>query len=78
MSWFPVDPPIRDVIRASEQLGFRLVREGPHISMVRKNKGGTKTPSHHAQLRTLKSSTPGTILSQCEISREEFLKVYKA
>jgi predicted RNA binding protein YcfA (HicA-like mRNA interferase family) len=44
MSKFPTDAPIRDVVRAFEKLGFRLVREGSHISMVRENPDGTKTP----------------------------------
>ncbi len=37
MAKFPVDAPIRKVIRAFEGLGFRLVREGNHIAMVREN-----------------------------------------
>jgi predicted RNA binding protein YcfA (HicA-like mRNA interferase family) len=34
MPKFPVDVPIRKVIATLERLGFRLVREGSHISMV--------------------------------------------
>jgi predicted RNA binding protein YcfA (HicA-like mRNA interferase family) len=77
MSKFPVDAPIRDVIRAFEQLRFKLVREGSHISMLRENQDGTKTPLTIPNHRTLKSSTLRTILTQCGVSREEFLKVYK-
>ena len=44
MSKFPVDAPIRKVIATLEHVGFRLVREGSHISMVRENPDGTKTP----------------------------------
>jgi predicted RNA binding protein YcfA (HicA-like mRNA interferase family) len=32
------------VIKAFEQLGFHVVREGNHIAMSRDNPDGTKTP----------------------------------
>ena len=35
MPKFPVDAPKRKVVKALESLGFRLVREKEHISMVR-------------------------------------------
>ena len=37
MAKLPVDAPIRKVIKALERLGFRIVREGNHIAMVRQN-----------------------------------------
>jgi hypothetical protein len=40
---FPTDAPRRRVIRAFELLGFRIVREGQHISFVRKNLGPGKS-----------------------------------
>lgn len=43
MPQFPVDAPRDRVIRAFERLGFRLVREGNHISMERTNADGTKS-----------------------------------
>jgi predicted RNA binding protein YcfA (HicA-like mRNA interferase family) len=76
MPKFPVDAPIRKVTRTLEILGFRLVRTGNHISMVRENPDGTRTlltiPNHP----TIKSSTLRTILFQSGISREDFLKAY--
>jgi len=78
MPKFPVDAPIREVIRALEQLGFSVVREGSHISMVRENSNGTRIPLTIPDHRTIKSSTLRTILTQCAVSREEFLKVYRA
>ena len=77
MSKFPVDAPIRAVVKALEELGFKLVREGSHISMVRENPDGTRTPLTIPNNRTIKSSTLRTILTQCGVSREEFLKAYR-
>ena len=34
---FPVDAPVARVRRSLETLGFRIVREGNHIAMVREN-----------------------------------------
>ena len=77
MSRFPVDAPIRRVISTLQRLGFTLVREGNHISMLRRNLDGTNTlltiPNH----TTIKKSTLRTVLTQAGISREAFLKAYE-
>lgn len=73
---FPVDAPLRRVIKTFEQLGFRLVREGNHIAMQRENEDGTKTPLTIPNHSTLKSSTLRTILTQVGVSRDEFLAAY--
>jgi len=78
MSKFPVDAPIREVVKALERLGFELVREGNHIAMVRENPDGTRTPLTMPNHRTIKRSTLRTILTQSGISREEFLQAHKA
>jgi hypothetical protein len=44
MARFPVDAPRDRVIKAFGHLGFRRVREGNHIAMVRENPDGTRTP----------------------------------
>jgi predicted RNA binding protein YcfA (HicA-like mRNA interferase family) len=41
---FPVDAPLRRVLRTLAALGFVLVREGNHIAMQRENEDGTRTP----------------------------------
>jgi len=62
---------------SSEALGFRVVREKEHISMVRDNLDGTKTPLTMPNHPTMKASTLRTICSQAGISREEFLESYE-
>ncbi|MBF0468100.1 MAG: type II toxin-antitoxin system HicA family toxin [Desulfamplus sp.] len=78
MTKFPSDPPISDVIKAFSLLGFKIVRTGNHISMVRENEDETFTPLTIPNHRTLKGSTLRTILTQAGINRNDFLDVYKA
>ena len=76
MRRFPVDVLRRRVIRAFELLGFRVVREGQHISMVQKNPDGTRTPLTIPNYLRIKSATLRTIRTQASISRVEFLQAY--
>ncbi|WP_448545854.1 type II toxin-antitoxin system HicA family toxin [Roseiflexus sp.] len=76
MPKFPVDAPIRKVIKALERLEFRVVREGNHIAMVRENPDGTRTPLTIPNHSQIKGSTLRTILTQAAIAREDFLSVY--
>ncbi|WXG39431.1 MAG: type II toxin-antitoxin system HicA family toxin [Candidatus Freyarchaeum deiterrae] len=73
---FPRDAPKRKVIKTLENLGFRIVREGNHISMERENPDGTKTPLTIPNPKTIKGPTLRTICRQADISREEFLRIY--
>jgi predicted RNA binding protein YcfA (HicA-like mRNA interferase family) len=76
MTKFPADAPLRKVVITLEQLGFRLIREGNHIAMLRENPDGTRTPLTIPNHPVLKKSTLRTILSQSKISREDFLRFY--
>lgn len=77
MPKFPVDAPVEKVIRAFEQPGFRFIREGNHIMMVRDNPDGTTTPLTMPNHRRLKSSTLRTILTQAGIPRDDFIDIYE-
>jgi len=74
---FPVDAPRAKVIAALESLGFRLVRQGNHIAMIRDNADATRTPLTLPAHATIKSSTLRTICTQASITREEFLTAYQ-
>jgi predicted RNA binding protein YcfA (HicA-like mRNA interferase family) len=76
MPKFPVDAPKRRVIKTLEILGFSIVREKEHISMVRHNTDGTKTPLTLPNHSVIKSSTLRMICTQSKISREDFLDAY--
>jgi predicted RNA binding protein YcfA (HicA-like mRNA interferase family) len=77
MPRFPADAPIRKVIRALERLGFRVVRQGNHLAMVRENLDGTRTPLTMPNHSRIKGSTLRTILTQAGIARDEFLSAYE-
>ena len=77
MPKFPVDAPIRKVIKTLERLGFRVVREGNHIAMERENPDGTRTPLTMPNHSRIKGSTLRTILTQAGIARDDFLSAYE-
>jgi predicted RNA binding protein YcfA (HicA-like mRNA interferase family) len=75
MKW-PVDAPLRKVLKALAALGFQVVREGNHVALVRRNPDGSQTPMTIPNHRLLKGSTLRAICSQAGISREQFLTAY--
>lgn len=74
---FPRDAPKRRVIKTFEKLRFKIVRVGNHISMIRENPDGSKTPLTMPNHERIKGSTLRTICRQAGIPREEFLKIYE-
>jgi predicted RNA binding protein YcfA (HicA-like mRNA interferase family) len=76
MAKFPTDAPIGKVLRALENLGFEIVRQKEHISMVRQNEDGSSTPLTLPNHRSVKSATLRSICTQSGISRDEFLAAY--
>ena len=76
MSKFPVDAPRNKVLKALERLGFAIVREREHVSMIRENADGTRTPLTLPNHSTIKASTLRTICTQSGISREDFVAAY--
>ena len=77
MAKFPVDAPIARVVRTLERLGFRIVREREHVSMLRANPDGSETPLTMPNHRTIKGSTLRTICTQAGISRADFLGAFE-
>jgi predicted RNA binding protein YcfA (HicA-like mRNA interferase family) len=77
MSRFPVDAPKQKVIRAFEALGFQILREREHISMLRENADGSHTPLTLPNHPKLKAPTLRTVCTQVGITRDQFLDAYE-
>jgi len=76
MPRFPVDALREKVIKALAILGFRLVREGNHLALLRENADGSRTPLTLPSHKVIKGSTLRTVLTQSGIPRDEFLTAY--
>jgi len=77
MPKFPIDAPKQRVVKALKILGFQIVREKEHISMLRENPDGTSTPLTMPNHPKIKASTLRAICTQSGIPRDEFLKAYE-
>jgi predicted RNA binding protein YcfA (HicA-like mRNA interferase family) len=76
MAKFPVDAPKSKVIKTLESLGFSIVREREHISMIRQNPDGTTTPLTLPNHKRLKGSTLRSICTQSGILRDDFMMAF--
>ena len=76
MPRFPVDAPKRKAIRTLEILGFRVLREGNHISMIREDSDGSRITMTIPNHRRIKGSTLRRICTQAGISRADFLEAF--
>jgi predicted RNA binding protein YcfA (HicA-like mRNA interferase family) len=74
---FPKDIPKQKAIKVLEILGFKIVREGNHIAMVKENPDGTKVPLTLPNHKRIKGSTLRHICTQAGIDRKTFLEIYK-
>ena len=74
---FPKEVPKQKAMKIFESLGFKTVRVGNHISMIRDNKDGTKTPLTMPNHKRIKGPTLRVICKQIGIRKEEFLRIYK-
>ena len=74
---FPRDAPKNKVIKTLEAFGFRIVREGNHIAMVKRNPDGTEIPLTLPNHKRIKGSTLRHICTQVGIDRKAFLEIYR-
>jgi len=74
---FPKDIPKKKVLKVLSNFGFRVIREGNHIAMLRENPDGSKTPLTLPNHKRIKGSTMRHICTQAGIDRKKFLEVYE-
>ena len=75
---FPVDATKQRVIKVFERLGFRVLPNAEHVSMVRDNADGTRTPLTMPSHRRIKGATLRMICRQTGIARDKFMAAYLA
>ena len=76
MPKFPTDAPKTKVLKVLQEFGFEVVREKEHISMVRENPDGSRTPLTLPNHKRIRGSTLRSICTQSGISRDDFIAAY--
>lgn len=70
---FPREISIRRLLKVLMALGFDVVRVGNHISLIRNNEDGTRTPMTIPNHKKVDGRLLLHILGESGITREEFL-----
>jgi predicted RNA binding protein YcfA (HicA-like mRNA interferase family) len=73
---FPTEAPKKRVMKTLKNLGFEVVREKEHISMIRIDLDGTKTPLTMPNHSIINGALLRLICKQAGISRDEFIAEY--
>ncbi len=73
----PEVAPKDKVIHAFENLGYRLVRQGSHISMSCYTANGLQLPLTIPDIPEFKASTLRMIISRAGITKQDFLTAYQ-
>ncbi|MGA2296054.1 MAG: type II toxin-antitoxin system HicA family toxin [FCB group bacterium] len=73
---FPSEAPKRRVIKTLKKLGFDIVREKEHISMMRIDSEGNKTPLTIPNHSIINGALLRLICTQAGINRDEFIEAY--
>ncbi|MEI6090908.1 MAG: type II toxin-antitoxin system HicA family toxin [bacterium] len=76
ISKFPSEAPKRKVIRTMQKLGFEILREKEHISMIRIESDGKRTPLTLPNHSLINGALLRLICTQAGISRDEFIEQY--
>jgi predicted RNA binding protein YcfA (HicA-like mRNA interferase family) len=72
---FPREVPIRRLLKILKSLGFDVVRIGNHISLMKENEDGSRTPMTIPNHKKVDGKLVLHILAESGITREEFLKL---
>jgi hypothetical protein len=73
---FPPEAPKRRVIKTLIKLGFEIIREKEHISMIRVEPDGSKTPLTIPNHPIINGAILRLICTQSGINRNEFIETY--
>jgi len=76
MNILPESAPKEAVIRAFEQLGYRLVRQGTHIALSYQTSSGVQFPLTMPDRSSYSSNTLRSILSRAGIARKDFVEAF--